>query len=294
MFGYIKPRVSELRVREHECYRATYCGLCHSMAKTLGRASCGTLSYDFAFLGVIRMILTGESPEFEKRRCAAHPFRKRASVKNNQSLEYCSAAAALLSYGKCRDDINDEKGFRRLRARLALPFFARARKKALKRVPELTGLDRRIASLLSEMSEIERNGSDEPSADRLGELFGMILGEIVSFGLDGREARTSYAFGKAIGHWLYLVDAADDYAEDVRMGRFNPYAAIWSDEKGFDACRREDVSCALIALLMDAERALDLFPPSPSPELCEIAKNTIYLGMPAEAKKVLKTNEVLK
>ena len=33
MFGYVKPVVSELLVKEHEFYKATYCGICRSMKK---------------------------------------------------------------------------------------------------------------------------------------------------------------------------------------------------------------------------------------------------------------------
>ena len=284
MFGYIKPQKSELRVREHECYRAVYCGLCHSMGRTCGRAFCGTLSYDFAFLAIIRMTFEGIRPEFEKKRCGAHPFRKRTAVKNNSALEYCSAAAALLSYGKCRDDISDEKGLVGLGARLSLPFFARARKKALKKFPAAIELDERIKTLLLEMSKVEKD-MGEPSADRLGELFGRILGEIVTFGLDGREKMTGTALGRAIGHWLYLADAADDYAEDAKKGRFNPFLRLFG-ENGFTQERRRGVSDAMIAILTDGERALDLIDFKTS-EFESIVKNIFYLGMPAEAKKVL-------
>ena len=33
MFGYVKPVVSELLVKENEFYRATYCGVCRAMKK---------------------------------------------------------------------------------------------------------------------------------------------------------------------------------------------------------------------------------------------------------------------
>lgn len=285
MFGYIKPKKSELRVRELECYKATYCGLCHSMGRVCGRAFCGTLSYDFAFLAIIRMTLDGIHPEFEERRCAAHPFKKRSSVKTNESLEYCSAAAAILSYGKCRDDISDEKGFVRMRARLALPFFGGARKKALKKFPELSALDERVTELLSEMSDAEKDTESEPSADRLGELFGLILGEIISFGLDGARAKLGASLGRAVGHWLYLTDAADDYAEDAKRGRFNPFISLYG-EGGFDEKCRRGVSDAMIAILMDAEKAVDLIE-FKTAEFYEITRNILYLGMPSEAKKVL-------
>ena len=285
MFGYIKPRKSELRVRELECYKAAYCGLCHAMGKVCGRAFCGTLSYDFAFLTIIRMSLEGVRPEFEERRCAAHPFKKRSAIKINPSLEYCSAAAAILSYGKCRDDISDEKGFVRLRARLALPFFGRARRKALKKFPSLSELDVKVTELLSEMSQTEKEMGSDPSADRMGELFGLILGEIMSYGLEGAEARLGASLGRATGHWLYLVDAADDFEEDVKRGRFNPFISLYG-EGGFDESRRRGVFDAMIAILMDGEKAVDLIE-FKTAEFSEITRNILYLGMPDETKKVL-------
>ena len=285
MFGYIKPRKSELRVRELECYKATYCGLCHSMGKVCGRAFCGTLSYDFAFLAIIRMTLEGIHPEFEERRCAAHPFKKRPAVKTNSALEYCSAAAAILSYGKCMDDISDEKGLVRLRARLALPFFKGARKKALKKFPELSALDEKVSELLSEMSIVEKDTSSHPSADRLGEIFGFILGEIISFGLEGIKAKLGASLGRAIGHWLYLTDAADDYEDDARRGRFNPFISLYG-EGGFDEGSRRGALDAMIVILMDAERAVDLIE-FKTVEFYEITRNILYLGMPDETKKVL-------
>ena len=36
MFGYIRPLVGEMKVRENEMFRAVYCGLCRSMGKHTG------------------------------------------------------------------------------------------------------------------------------------------------------------------------------------------------------------------------------------------------------------------
>ena len=50
MFGYVKPVVGEMLVREHEFYKATYCGICRAMKKHTGTLSRVTLSYDSVFL----------------------------------------------------------------------------------------------------------------------------------------------------------------------------------------------------------------------------------------------------
>ena len=290
MFGYIKPKHSELRVREHECYKGAYCGLCHSMGKTCGKAFCGTLSYDFAFMAMVRMTLEGVKPEYEQKRCMAHPFKKRNSVKDNESLRYCSAAAALLAYGKCRDDISDERGFARLKARLALPYFARARKKALKKMPHLAELDEKIKVNLRALADIERDEESAPSADRPAEVFGNIVSDILSFGLEGVQAKMGASLGKAIGHWIYLVDAADDYEGDKKKKRYNPFLQLWQGDD-FSPEKRKMVKDALISILVDAERAIDLFDFTPSREFADITRNILYLGMPAEAERIMNPKE---
>ena len=54
MFGYVVVDKPSLRIREYDYYRATYCGLCHTMGKCTGCLSRMTLSYDVAFFVLIR------------------------------------------------------------------------------------------------------------------------------------------------------------------------------------------------------------------------------------------------
>ena len=185
MFGYVRVHSPELRVKEYEFYRGTYCGLCRSMGKCTGQCSRMTLSYDFAFLALLRLTFLRESVEFGQKRCMAHPLKKRNYMKRNASLDFCSGAAALLNYHKILDDLNDETGLKRLRALLARPFMAHSRKKALKQ--GLGELDTAIAAGLAELSRIE--ASRVASVDQPAACFGSILGAIVAYGLEGAEAR---------------------------------------------------------------------------------------------------------
>ena len=45
MFGYVKPVADELLVKEHNFYRATYCGICRAMQKHTGRLCALSLTY---------------------------------------------------------------------------------------------------------------------------------------------------------------------------------------------------------------------------------------------------------
>lgn len=51
MFGYIVVHKPELKVREYETYRASYCGLCHSLKKQSGRIGQLTLMLRYDISG---------------------------------------------------------------------------------------------------------------------------------------------------------------------------------------------------------------------------------------------------
>ena len=178
MFGYVKVNSSELKVKEYELYRGTYCGLCRTMGKCTGQCSRMTLNYDFVFLSLVRIVLEGRESEvsFEQKRCFVHPFTKRNVMKRNEALDYASFAAAILNYHKIADDISDEAGAKKFAARLVRPFVKHSSKKALK--SGYSELDRKVAEGLARLSEFEK--SAVPSVDQPAELFGEMLGEIMS------------------------------------------------------------------------------------------------------------------
>lgn len=98
MFGYVRVRRSELRVREYEYYQSIYCGLCRRMGQCTGQCSRLSLSYDLAYLALLRMALTGEKTVIRERRCIAHPFHKRKMMEPGDALTYAARVSALLTY----------------------------------------------------------------------------------------------------------------------------------------------------------------------------------------------------
>ena len=282
MLGYVRANMPELRMRDYECYRALYCGLCRHMGKCTGQCSRLSLSYDFVFLAAVRISLLGEKMTFKKKRCLVHPLTKRSSVIDSPTLRYSADASALLSYHKLHDDVSDEKGVKRLRARLALVFFGGAYRRARRRYPEL---DRSIASKLQQLSDYEADTASPPSADMPASIFASLMEDVFREGLTDTDARIAAAIGRAIGHWVYLVDAADDFMRDKESGSFNPYLRLFGEE--FTAEQRENVRLSLVRILMDAERAFLLIDKFPNSEVKEILSNVLYLGLPQAAEKIL-------
>jgi hypothetical protein len=281
VFGYVKVKNSELRVREYEVYRGAYCGLCRSMGKCTGQCSRMTLSYDFAFLVMLRICLENTELRFSQRRCLAHPLKKRNVMERNETLDYCARAAAILNYHKIKDDLADERGAKKLRAVLVYPFVKSARKKALK--AGLGELDERIAKSLDELAATEKQGI--ASVDIPAAIFGDILADITSFGLDGARERIAARIGKSVGKWIYIIDALDDMKEDKEKGRYNPFLLLYGGRLPTEN-ELALVSDALKAGLCSAEEALDLLDTERT-TIFSIIENIMYLGLPETADKII-------
>lgn len=283
MFGYIKPLQPEMKVREYEFYRAVYCGLCRSLGKCTGCLSRLTLSYDFVFLALVRLAITGEDYETGRGRCLVHPFKKRLVMLPNESLAYCARVSALLAAAKAKDDFADGRGLSRLSAALALPFAAAACRRA--GLPDLKG---KIAEALAALAEVERKQT--ASVDVPAGIFGELLGEVFAYGIGDTEAsagrRLAREIGRHTGRWIYALDAADDLEADARAGRYNPFLLLYGSGTLTDT-QKEAVKNALAMALYGVEGAVNLIDASLRPGIIHIIQNIIYLGMPATAERVI-------
>lgn len=280
MFGYVKTVRGELRIREYEYYRASYCGLCRAMGKCTGQCSRMLLSYDFAYLANVRMTLEGLVPAFRKRRCLVHPLRKRVMMERNEPLDYCAAASTILAYEKCRDNVADERGFARFCARISCLCLKGAYRRAKKRVPALADC---VRAHLARLAALEKAAT--PSVDTVAAVFGDLLADVTAYGLSGAKATLARRIGFETGRFVYMLDALDDLEKDIKKGRYNPFALAYggaiSDED------KAGIKDALLCTLCDLEKAFDLLEGGNDPTRREILNNILYLGMPHALERVL-------
>lgn len=272
MFGYIRPYVPDLRVREHELYRAVYCGLCKSMGRHTGCTSRLTLSYDFVFLAAVRMVLEQVSYSARPCRCAAHPLKKRAILEDNSALAYCARAASLLTEAKIADDIQDTKG-PALRARMLHPAAKRMCKKAFRKKE---GPGEKIKQSLQQLHALE--AARCASLDDTADCFGTLLSDVFSWGLTGTAQKLAAAIGFSTGRFIYVLDAADDRQQDQKSGSYNPLNIAPIDPESLSVAVRLDLS--------RLEAAVNLMDFTGRSELLGIIENIIYKGMPLEADRV--------
>lgn len=111
MFGYIRPSVKELKVKEYELFRGYYCGLCKSMGRSFGVFSRFALNYDAVFLGLLMASVHDEMPALKRENCIANPLKRKWIVKESPAIDFAADINVLLTYYKLKDDIRDEGGW---------------------------------------------------------------------------------------------------------------------------------------------------------------------------------------
>ncbi len=272
MFGYVKPVVKELLVKEHEFYKAAYCGICRSMKKHTGALSISTITYDSVFLALVRMAyIPDDELGSSMRRCIAHPMKKKCMLNDNSAIEYTARAFAILSYYKMRDDLTDEGVGKRMLVSAARPVLSSARSKA-----GLTDLAQIVRDRLEKISEIERKR--EPGIDSPAGLFGELLGEIFAYGFSGSDRTVLYECGYHLGRYVYIADAIDDYNKDREKNKYNPFVISYG---GADLTleNKQNVKSALLIECSRLENAVNLIPFENKITIENIVRNIIYLGL---------------
>lgn len=281
MFGYIKPNIPELRVKDYELYKASYCGLCRAMGKCTGCASKFTLSYDFAFLALMRMAVEKTRGEIKMRRCMVHPLKKRPMLEINSVLEYSAKSSVILTRLKLEDNVNDSRGLARLKAKITgcvSLFFKKTDK-------ELLPLQEKIKGCIDELTRLEKEGCD--SIDMVANTFGELLGSVAAFGLEKDEYAVLYEMGYHLGKWIYVIDACDDFESDKKTGSYNVLRLAFGDSLGEN--EKKLIQGAMFLELDKMSRAVELIDFSTHRDVEAVVKNIIYDGLVKETKRVLKT-----
>ncbi len=218
MFGYIRIAKPELRFKEYDLYKAVYCSLCRTVGRSYGRLTRLTLSYDFTFLALLGLSIQPTFSGVKKGRCVVNPLKKCLFCTETDAFEYPAAAAVIMLHYKLCDDVADEKGLSRLKARLYRAVFNRSYQKAKRRYGALDAI---MAEYAVSQRAVEQNPNTdldhaaEPTCRMLGRVF-----EALSD--DKSQKRVLSRLGELLGRYIYLMDCACDAPKDRRSGAFNP------------------------------------------------------------------------
>lgn len=270
MFGYVRPYRPELKCKDFDLYKATYCGLCRCLRRRYGPVAPMLLNFDFTFLA---LLLWEPEESFTpcRGRCHGNPLREMPMCPDSPALELAADESVVLSWWKLRDSVRDDGFFGGLPARILSALLGPAYRKAARRRPEF---DRGVRSCLEELTALERENCS--SLDRAADAFARLLRGAAPHA--GERGRVLEQLLYHLGRWIYLADARDDLEEDKLSGRYNPVAARYGPG-GDDGALRLTMDNSLE--LMGAALQLGEFG-------CRkpLLENIVYLGLPAVEKAV--------
>jgi hypothetical protein len=190
-----------------------YCGVCKGIAETSGQAARMGLSYDVTFLSIIMHNILGVDVKIEKQHCFTHCIRTRKMAEVDELTRQLGALNTVLVYYKYTDDINDgDKGKgKRL-------WFKKGFKKVAKGYPEIVKI---VSENLAQQEKIEKAMTD--SVDRAADATATMLAEFSDYALGEKATVYTRNLFYAVGKWIYLIDALDDYDKDKGKGAYNPF-----------------------------------------------------------------------
>ena len=107
MFGYVRPVRGEMKCKDFDLYRATYCGLCRCLGRRYGLLAPMFLNFDFTFLA---LLLWEPEERFTpcRGRCHANPLLKKPMCPDSPALELAADESMVLTWWKLRDAVRDE------------------------------------------------------------------------------------------------------------------------------------------------------------------------------------------
>ncbi len=277
MFGYVRADTPYLFIKDDVLYRAMYCGLCKGIAKSCGNSARIGLSYDITFLSVILHNIAGIDVKIEKSHCLTHCIRSRQMACVDEFTEKLGALNTILAYYKYTDDIEDGDGGKGKRL-----FFKKGFARAKRAYPEIESVVKKhlLAQEKTEKASVE-------SLDRAADATANMLAEISDILLKDCATEFTHGLFYAVGKWIYLIDALDDYDKDKKKGAYNPFVLSYGAESKSELLcgeKGEEVRFVFNALFFDIRENLSKIKFHFNRDLSD---NILIRGIPGATKRVM-------
>jgi hypothetical protein len=218
-------------------YKRYYCSTCKALEYNYGHLSKALLSYDVALITMF-MGLNIKGSKVHKLRCLLYCGSFKC-VRNNIEWKGIAAFSLLIFAGKLKDDVLDESS---KKAKLLLQIYRKVIKRATNDFPEMARI---IDEGLERIHKNEKLGADSFTISR---DFSEMMWSSISCCIDITNQQKEFII--TISEWVYLIDALNDYDEDVIKNRFNPFVEYGLNFKEYLAFHRQnilkrvEVSCA--------------------------------------------------
>lgn len=279
MFGYVKPCKPELKIKDYELYRGVYCSLCKTLGQEYSVVARLLLNYDLTFFVLVLLSISDDTDtcfSFQSGRCSFNPTKKCNFAKEpHESYKQGAALTVILSYYKAKDAVEDDKGFKKLLARLLLLCLRHDFKRACKRYPQYAEIAENSVTRQREVQKDKTAGTDaaaHPSATALSEILALQ-------GKSTKENESLGRFGYCIGRFVYLADAYDDMNADLKSGNFNPFFAKYNITNEQDISRADTRAAIEASLRLTVSEAVAAYEKLSIHRFSAVLENILYDGL---------------
>ena len=266
MFGYVTASLGEMSKEQRERYGGVYCGICRAIRDQASQMARLGLSYDMTFLALLLMSLYEPEETSGNRACALHPLRHSAWV-DNAFVCYAADMNVALAYYNALDDCEDEH---RAGAKMMMGVFGKELERIQAAYPRQCEA---MKTCITQLNALEKENCQNPDAP--AGCFGALMAEILVYEED-MWAPTLRQMGMALGRFIYLADAANDYPKDKKKKQYNPFLAMGMEA---DAAAWEQY------LVLDMGRCTDYFERLPLVQDKDILDNILYSGVWVEYRR---------
>ncbi len=277
MFGYVRADTPYLYIKDEQLYRAMYCGVCKGISAACGQSARMGLSYDVTFLSVLMHNILGIDVKITKQHCLTHCIRSRQMAEVDELTKQLGALNTVLVYYKYTDDIND--GDRGRGKRL---WFKKGYRRAVQKYPEIVRI---VKDNLAAQERVEKQKTD--SVDRAADATAKMMEEFSVYALGDKTTAYTRGLFYALGKWIYLIDALDDYDKDVKKGAYNPFVLAYQEKSKAELLKgkyAEEVRFIFQSLFFDIRDNLENIKLYFNADL---ADNILLRGLPATTKRIM-------
>jgi hypothetical protein len=231
MFGIIRPCRHRLGGELAAAWTAQLCGLCLALRDDYGQSARIATNYDGL---VVSLLVEAQSPEQPTRRKAGRcPLRgmRRADVATGDCVRLAAVVSLALAAARVRDHVDDHDGMVGVAG--VRPAARRIAERWVRQGTDTghtLGFDTGVlVAAMDRQAELEATavpGSSvllvtEPTETAVAEAFAYTA---VLAGRPGNEAPLREV-GQLFGRVAHLLDAVEDYDDDLARGKWNPLAA---------------------------------------------------------------------
>lgn len=277
MFGYIKIYKDELKGKQVKLYKKIYCLLCTYLGNKFGLVYRLFNSYDITFFISIFDAISAE----KNKNIARCPFNRKVSLNidiSNKAIEYGTLVNLFWILQIIRDNKidNDHK----LKMTL-LKIIINKNRKIQNTINDNYDLLVSWNSIMDDYYQDEFQGDNFDSiSGNIGKAYATVFKDYVKIARLDIDENILYDLGYNLGIYIFLMDAFDDYFDDLKRKKFNPitkmkdYSTIKNDNKRIV----EKITLMTNLLIVRMEELINKLGIQKSENYC-IINNVISYGM---------------